>query len=206
MSKLKLTYFDFDGGRGEPIRLALSIAGIAFEDERLSFQQIGEIKHSLPLGAVPVIEIDGETYTQGNAMNRYFGKQAGLYPDDPWQAFLCDEVMDIIEDSSNAMGKTFGLKGDAFKQAREELAAGKLSAILKLLDKRLEAAGGFYFAANKLSMADLKVFELLRTLISGMLDHIPTDLVEKTAPALLKHFERVSKDPGVVAYYEKRKQ
>ena len=206
MSTIKLTYFDFDGGRAEPIRLALSIAGIEFEDERLSFQQIREIKDSLPLGAVPVIDIDGETYTQGNAMNRYFGKQSGLYPDDPWQAFLCDEVMDMVEDASNALGKTFGLEGEAFKQARENLASGILTAILKLLDKRLQAAGGLYFAANKLSMADLKVFELLRTLTSGILDHVPTDLVEKTAPALLQHFERVSNDPGVAAYYKKRKQ
>ena len=29
MAKLKLTYFDFHGGRGEPARLALSIGGIA---------------------------------------------------------------------------------------------------------------------------------------------------------------------------------
>ena len=34
MAKLKLTYFDFHGGRGEPARLALSIGGIAFEDDR----------------------------------------------------------------------------------------------------------------------------------------------------------------------------
>ena len=32
MAKLKLTYFDFHGGRGEPARLALAIGGIAFED------------------------------------------------------------------------------------------------------------------------------------------------------------------------------
>ncbi len=36
MAKLKLTYFDFDGGRGEPARLALHIGGIAFEDHRIS--------------------------------------------------------------------------------------------------------------------------------------------------------------------------
>ena len=35
MSKVKLTYFDFDGGRGEPIRIALSIGGIDFEDHRI---------------------------------------------------------------------------------------------------------------------------------------------------------------------------
>ena len=35
MAKLKLTYFDFHGGRGEPARLALSISGIPFEDDRV---------------------------------------------------------------------------------------------------------------------------------------------------------------------------
>src|ERR1700745_4085312 len=36
MAKLKLTYFDFDGGRGEPARLALHIGGIPFEDHRIA--------------------------------------------------------------------------------------------------------------------------------------------------------------------------
>ena len=35
MAKLKLTFFDFHGGRGEPARLALSIGGIPFEDDRV---------------------------------------------------------------------------------------------------------------------------------------------------------------------------
>lgn len=159
MSTIKLTYFNLDGGRAEPIRLALSIAGIEFEDNRISFPQFGEIKNTLPLGAIPVAEIDGVTYTQCNALNRYFGKQAGLYPDDAWQAFLCDEVMDIVEDASNAVGKTMGLQGEALKAAREELAAGRLTAILNLLNKRLEDAGGDYFADNKLTMADLKMHQ-----------------------------------------------
>ena len=32
MSKFKLTYFDFDGGRGEPIRIAFHAAGVDFDD------------------------------------------------------------------------------------------------------------------------------------------------------------------------------
>ena len=35
MAKLKLSYFDFHGGRGAPARIALSIGGIAFEDDRV---------------------------------------------------------------------------------------------------------------------------------------------------------------------------
>ena len=36
MPKLKLTYFDINGGRGEPARLALSIGGIPAEDDRVA--------------------------------------------------------------------------------------------------------------------------------------------------------------------------
>ena len=39
MTQLKLTYFDFNGGRGEPARLALAIGGIAFEDHRFSYAE-----------------------------------------------------------------------------------------------------------------------------------------------------------------------
>ena len=206
MSTIKIIYFDLDGGRAEPIRLALSIANTEFEDKRISFPEFGELKSTLPLGAVPVAEIDGETYTQCNALNRYFGKQAGLYPDDAWQAFLCDEVMDIIEDASNALGKTMGLQGDALKAAREELASGKLASILRLLNKRLEDAGSEYFADSKLTMADLKMLELLGTLTSGFFDHIPTDIVQKQAPLLVTHMQKVMSDQGVSAYYQKRSQ
>lgn len=204
MSNIRLTYFDIDGGRAEPVRLALSIAGIEFEDRRINFQQFGELRNSLPLGCVPVIEIDGEAYTQCNAMNRYFGKKAGLYPDDPWQAFLCDEIMELMEDASHAIGRTFGLQGDALKEAREAVAAGIFSKLLHLLNKRLQDAGGEYFADGRLTMADLKVFEWIRILNKGMFDHIPTDLVQNEAPALNAHMERVAADPGVSAYYSKR--
>jgi glutathione S-transferase len=204
---MKVTYFNMDGSRGETIRLALSIAGIEFEDNRISFQEFGELKNTvLPLGCVPVVEIDGEVYTQSNAINRYIGKQAGLYPNDFWQAYLCDEAMDIIEDAYNGFGKTMGLEGEELKAARENLVNGKFKQVFGLLQKRLEAAGGKYFADNKFTVADLKVLEFSRIIKSGMFDHIPTDFLENTAPLLVEHMQRVMSEPGVAAYYENRKQ
>ena len=38
-------------------------------------------------------------------------------------------------------------------------------------------------------------------LSSGRLDHIPADIVERTAPALAAHRTRVLAHPGVRAYY-----
>ena len=42
MANYKLTYFDFDGGRGEPVRIAFHAAGIDFDDERWSFPDFQE--------------------------------------------------------------------------------------------------------------------------------------------------------------------
>ena len=48
MNKLKLTYFDFSGGRAEPARLAMDIGGIPFEDHRFvpkDFPEISKTPH-----------------------------------------------------------------------------------------------------------------------------------------------------------------
>jgi glutathione S-transferase len=204
MSKIKLTYFDIDGGRAEPIRIALSIGGIEFEDHRISFSDFGQMRAGTPYNAVPTLEINDGVYGQSNAMNRYFGKQVGLYPADPWQAFLCDEVMDAVEDLLHFLVRTFGMEGDPLKAARNKLVDGAFTTYLKTLNARLEAAGGEYFADGRLTVADLKVFVWIRTLKSGLLDHVPADLVDRVAPLLAQHAERVAADPGVAAYYERR--
>ena len=200
MSKIKLTYFDFNGGRGEPVRMALAIGGVDFEDHRISFTEFGQMRENFPLQAVPIMEIDGVVYTQSNAMTRYAGQLTGLYPEDPWQAFLCDEVLETIEDTTNALVPTFGLKGDEMKAAREELVDGTFTQHLKFFSQRLDAAGGEYFADNRLTIADLKIFSWVRSLNAGFLDHVPTDLTSRVAPKLMEHMKRVSEDTRVASY------
>jgi len=52
----------------------------------------------------------------------------------------------------------------------------------------------------------MKVAFVLQWFNSGQLDHIPTDLVEKLAPALNAHIERTMNEPVVKAYYAARSQ
>ncbi len=204
MSSYKLTYFDFDGGRGEPVRIAIHAAGIEFEDERWSFPDFNEKRGHTPFNAVPMLDIDGTTVTQSSAMCRYFGKLAGLYPEDLMQALYCDEAMDATEDLTHCVVQTFGLEGDELKNAREKLVSGWLTTFLKGLSGLLERGGGEYFADNRLTVADLKVFLATQWLSSGSLDHVPTDIVEKTAPNLSAHYPRIKSDPVVNAYYKSR--
>jgi prostaglandin-H2 D-isomerase / glutathione transferase len=65
------------------------------------------------------------------------------------------------------------------------------------------AHGGRCFAADRLSVADLKVFVWIRHLKSGVLDHVPANLPDGGAPKLVEHYERVENDPRVQAYYAK---
>jgi glutathione S-transferase len=204
MTKYKLTYFDFDGGRGEPIRIAFHAAGIEFEDSRLSFAEFGEMRQSTGFSALPVLEIDGAEVTQSNAISRYVGKLAGLYPTDDLQALYCDEAMGVAEDVMHRVVPTFSLKDEELRQAREKLADGWIPIYLRGLDALLTRGGGQYFAANRLTVADLKILVLTRWLSSGGLDHVPADIVQRVAPGLVGHEEHIGADPRVVAYYASR--
>jgi glutathione S-transferase len=204
MTTLKLTYFDFHGGRGEPARLALAMAGIPFEDDRIPFAEWQRRKQGAPFGAVPLLEVDGQVLAQSNAINRYVGKLAKLYPSDPWEAALCDETMEAVEDITNKIAATMFLPDDQKKSERQALVAGPIPFFLTALAQRLEQHGGRYFAGDRLSVADLKVFMLMRQLRSGVLDHVPTDLPDRFAPKLVEHYARIKEEPGVKAYYAKR--
>jgi glutathione S-transferase len=206
MHKLVLTYFDFDGGRGEPARLALTIGGIAFEDKRIPGQEWPKHRDQMPFRAMPVLEVDGKVIAHSNTILRYVGKLGGLYPKDDWQAALADEAMDAAEDIGTRIGNTIQLGDADKKKVREDLAANAIPRFLEQLQARLKAAGGEYFADKRLTVADLKVFQWLRWLKSGALDHIPKDLPDRVAPALVKHFERVGAHPKVAAYYAARKK
>jgi glutathione S-transferase len=204
MTSYKLTYFDFDGGRGEPIRIALHAAGIAFEDSRLSFPEFSAMRQDTRFNALPVLEIDGSAVTQSNAVCRYIGKLGGLYPTDGLQALYCDETLGAVEDLSHHIGGTFGLEGEDLRVAREKLVDGWLTTFLKGLSALLERGGGRYFAGNSLTIADLKVLMQTRWLRSGSLDHVPKDLLDRIAPNLVEHQARIEADPRVAAYYSSR--
>lgn len=205
MPKLKLRFFDYHGGRGEVARIALQMGGIEYEDHRIPIAKWDDYKPNTPFAAVPVLEVDGVQIAQSNAINRYCGKLAGYYPEDPLEAAFCDEAMDAIEEFGAAIIATLGIEdAGELKAQRQALSDGPLTRYLKALDARLEARGGQYFADGRLTVADLRVFLWVRHIKSGGLEHVPADLPDRRAPNLAAHFERVKRHSKVVAYYEYR--
>jgi glutathione S-transferase len=79
-----------------------------------------------------------------------------------------------------------------------------MTIFLRGLNQLLIRGGGEYFADNQLTIADLRAFVQTRSLCSGILDYVPTDIVQRVAPDLFEHMERINADRRVVAYYASR--
>jgi glutathione S-transferase len=204
MSELELSYFDFTNGRGEAARLALVVGEIPFTDDRIAMADWGSRRDLMYFHAVPMLTRDGESLTQSTTINRYVGKLAGLYPEDPWEAARCDEIMDAVEEMVGKLAATFGMNDpEEFKAARKALAEGPYAFYLERLHTRLIEAGGENFADDRLTVADLMMAVWIRNLTSGNIDHVPADLVDQVAPLLTEHRERVLNHPAIVAYYAK---
>lgn len=99
--KGKLSYFDL-GGRGEASRIALSLAGVQYEDERFGFADWPAIKGDttrFPMGSAPVwTESDGEVVFGSNIILRMIGARNGMYSNDPEIAWQIDSVMEFVEE------------------------------------------------------------------------------------------------------------
>ncbi|MGA7181248.1 MAG: glutathione S-transferase C-terminal domain-containing protein [Thiobacillaceae bacterium] len=112
--------------------------------------------------------------------------------------------MSALEDLNVKIGATFGMEGEALKAAREALVTGTLPRYLRWLQNQLENHGGEYFADNRLTIADLKAFVILRWLSGGTLDQIPTGLVAAGAPKLVDYMNRIAMLPAIAQYYSER--
>ncbi|MCP4445111.1 MAG: hypothetical protein GY811_07180 [Myxococcales bacterium] len=93
-------YLNMKGSRGQVARLLFDLGDIEVENIRSSFQEFMSHKESYPFGAIPILEVDGQVIAQCNGINRYLGKLAKMYPNDPLQAALCDEAMSAVGDTS----------------------------------------------------------------------------------------------------------
>jgi len=205
MSKPKLTYFPF-GGRAETIRLALFIGGIDFEDERIPPPEFGARKAAgaFPLGAIPVLEVNGTVYCQSMAILRYAGKLTGLYPTDPLEALAVDQILDTTAEIGALISPSIR-EQDADKKLalRKELVenADKLPKFLAGLNKL--TGTGNYVAGDKLTIADLALVSSWNFLASGRLDGVDPAWVAAAAPNVAKLATAAKALPKIAEFFAK---
>jgi glutathione S-transferase len=172
---LKLTYFDAPG-RAEPVRLVLRMAGIPFEDHRIDFAGFAALREQgvLPLGSVPVLEVDGLVLTQTAAMLRYAARLGGtdLYPSDPLEAFLVDSAIDTVNDTLAHALQPSMFERDLDKKLamRKAFVEGPMAKAFTYLEGLIAKHGGPLLLGDRLSIADLLIGNQLAQIASGRLD------------------------------------
>ena len=87
--------------------MALSLAGVQYKDERLTFKEFGKMKKDgeFPMGSLPVWIEDGQKFVQSNSILRMIGIRYGLYSEDADEAWMIDSTMEHVEDVSIKTGK-----------------------------------------------------------------------------------------------------
>nr|QCC89045.1 glutathione S-transferase sigma 2 [Meteorus pulchricornis] len=197
MTTYKLTYFNLTG-LGEPIRYLLSYGGIKFEDHRVSFEEWPNIKPKMPMGQMPVLEIDGKQYNQSKAILRFLGKKFKLYGSDDYEALEIDAAADNIDDLRIAISSYYWEEDAAQKEKLKDTAMKKRAFLLEKFETQLKKNGG-YFVKGKLSWVDI--------LYAAYCDYLSNALgfdVNKDYPELKKLVDKIRATPNIKAYIEKR--
>eukprot|EP01056_Protomagalhaensia_sp_Gyna25_P000124 Protomagalhaensia_sp_Gyna_25__123@NODE_105_length_5226_cov_230_702911_g82_i0_p2_GENE_NODE_105_length_5226_cov_230_702911_g82_i0NODE_105_length_5226_cov_230_702911_g82_i0_p2_ORF_typecomplete_len610_score131_18GST_N/PF02798_20/4e09GST_N/PF02798_20/2_4e03GST_N/PF02798_20/8_1e10GST_C_3/PF14497_6/7_5e06GST_C_3/PF14497_6/3_9e05GST_N_3/PF13417_6/0_0066GST_N_3/PF13417_6/1_4e03GST_N_3/PF13417_6/4_7e06GST_N_4/PF17172_4/0_036GST_N_4/PF17172_4/3e02GST_N_4/PF17172_4/0_78GST_C_5/PF16865_5/0_00014GST_C_5/PF168 len=98
----KLYYYDWPG-KAEPIRLALHVAGIEFEDIRLKDEEVATMKERSPNKLVPFMEVGTTIYCESTAILKMVAEWAGMVPATAQGRYDADMLVSAYQDFEDAM-------------------------------------------------------------------------------------------------------
>ncbi|KAG7401920.1 hypothetical protein PHYBOEH_009500 [Phytophthora boehmeriae] len=199
---IKLTYFTFPG-RAEHVRLAFYIGGVPFEDNRVSNDEFTVMKDSLPLGQLPILEVDGEVMTQSHAILRYAGRLGGLYPTSvSFAACKVDEVLHALTELEEKMAPCFRENDpDKKKAICEELTTVTLPWYAKLIEARIAKMQELpMFRSGNVYVHDVAIYTLVKSIRAGTIKGIPATVLDGYN-MLHKTFDKIAEHPKVKEWY-----
>jgi glutathione S-transferase len=202
-SDLKFYYFNLQA-RGELTRLILAAAGRSYEDIRFDFDHWPEYKPKMILGQVPVLELgDGTQIPQSLTIARYVARETGLGGSDNLESAKIDAVVDTQKDINEVFySKVFAEKDETKKaQEAEKFLNENVVKHVENLDKLKKAYSQDerYFVGNKLSWADLYVFNSIEALVKAV-----PQVKEKFAGQFNSLFDAVKGDENIKKYLDSR--
>jgi len=194
-----LSYFN---GRGlaEISRLLFAAAGVEYKDVRLGEEWAAK-KGSTPWGQMPLLEVNGKTFGQSGAIQRFIARAHGLYGANDLEALAIDGVVESLLDARKGFQDARGIKDETEKKAAftKYFAtsfpewAGKFTAALNHNNE-----GKGWFVGNKLSLADVCAYYTLVSVSDAQPDALAA------FPVLDAFTKRVAAVPGIAAWLVKR--
>jgi len=112
-----LSYFN-GRARAEPARLIFAEVGVAYEDNRITGDDLKKLNEEgrTPFSQVPILEFDGVTIAQSVSIWRFLAIKYGLYGSTDIDGALADMVVDCNTDMGNIVNEI----GAAKKEENEE--------------------------------------------------------------------------------------
>ncbi|DAZ94640.1 TPA: hypothetical protein N0F65_010727 [Lagenidium giganteum] len=201
---VRLRYFDLRG-RAELIRLIYAYGGKSLEEVTVPMsREFIALKPSLPFKQLPVLDIDGKTYSQSIALARYAAKQHGLYPrDDDVAALEVDMLADSIDESI-----VTPIIRWCFQERNEDV---KAKQIQRLQDKTLptvlsglhDRVQGKFFLGDTVSMADISFYNAHANFLLPWADTLPIGWTQ--FPKLTHLSAAVARLPLIAKYAAQRR-
>jgi len=183
---IKIYYSHTPFWRAEVLRVSLFIKDIPFEDTRVSGEEFVHLIKTgflpngkrAPFHQLPVIEVDGKIIGQTGAIARYCGKVSNLYSDDIFLAAKIDQIIDAATDITNLVSPTIREKDQIKKMEDRKVLVNKLlPRWFRYLENLLSEDNSTWFV-EKMTIADIAIWRLLGWLTSGIIDGIPTSIVD----------------------------
>ena len=186
---ITLYYFKIPFWRAEVSRLALFMGDIPFTDYRINkqeydiFKKLGKLPNNItaPFKQLPVLEVDGKIFAQTGAIARFCGKLSGLYPtNNDYDSALIDQIIEASQDI-NFMVTLSNRDKDPqkMKLSREILATKHLPKMFQFLENLIDNnKKSPWFVSDNITIADLAAWRLLGWLSSGLLEGVPTNILD----------------------------
>ncbi|XP_065370139.1 glutathione S-transferase [Calliphora vicina] len=185
----------------EPLRYLFAYGGIEYEDVRVTRDEWPALKPTMPMGQMPVLEVDGKRVHQSISMARFLAKTVGLCGATPWEDLQVDIVVDTINDFRLKIAVVSYEPEDEIKEKKlVTLNNEVIPFYLEKLEQTVKDNDG-HLALNKLTWADIY--------FAGILDYmnymVKRDILEQY-PALRGVVDTVNAMEPIKAWIEKRPQ
>lgn len=200
MANAQLSLYYFDGkGRAETTRLILTAAGKDFTDIRFSAEQWPEYKGMSPFGQCPFIKVDDKIYGESLAINAFVAKEFGFYGKTNLESLEIDQVTQLVEDLTIFCVDVLHMEnGEEKNKAIEKTKIDQSPKFLNFFEKLLKENGTGYFVGNRLTLADIAVFDVITGMLEGYVD------VNDSYPLLQKNVELVRGHSKIGPYVASR--
>jgi glutathione S-transferase len=219
---IELFYFNIKAHPGEKIRLALALAGVPFEDHRVSRTEWEKLKPNTKYGQLPMMKIDGVEKYQSPSLLRYAGRlgDGSLYPvHDTAKKLKIEEMIGLCDDFAREyqpallMGFShtrYGHPKDwpepekkaVVQRMHKDFLEKVFPKFMGLLSSELEQTGAFLTGRSP-TIADCQWLAQVNSFTSGVDELIPTDCL-KDYPVITRWIKRMMALPRIKKYYEKQ--